>query len=152
MRPGRAGSPIGILLVEDNPADVMLTREALSAVSVPHELHVAADGEQALQFVRKQGVHAGAPRPDLVLLDLNLPRRDGREVLAEIKGDPELRTIPVIVLTTSVAAEDVQRAYHDHANAYLQKPVNFDDFRAIISGLESFWLMAARLPTEPGGS
>lgn len=135
-----------ILLVEDSPADVRLTREALSDARVVSNLHVAADGIEALRILRQEGEHRGAVRPDLVLLDLNLPRKDGREVLAEIKSDPDLSRIPVIVLTTSQAEEDILQAYQLHANAFVSKPVAFVDFLEAIRSLERFWLVVATLP------
>ncbi len=139
---------VDILLVDDNPADVRLAREALSEAKLVNSLQVAADGEEALALLRRQGRHAGAPRPGLVLLDLNLPRKDGREVLAEIKSDPELKRIPVIVLTTSRAEEDVVRSYDLHANAYVTKPVALREFMEVMRALEGFWLAAATLPPE----
>lgn len=135
-----------ILLVEDNPADVMLTREALDEVKLANALHVGGDGEAALAFLRQEGDHAHAPRPDIILLDLNLPRKDGREVLREIKSDDALSPIPVIVLTTSSQDEDVLSAYRNHVNAYVQKPVNLDSFIEIVKGIEGFWLAVVRLP------
>jgi len=138
--------PINILLVEDNPADVRLTREALSEAKVLNALHVAADGVAALAFLRREGRHADSPRPDLILLDLNLPKKDGREVLAEIKMDDELKLIPVVVLTTSSAEEDVVRTYNLHANAYVTKPVDFKQFLRVIRAIEQFWLAVVTLP------
>ncbi|MBX3405048.1 MAG: response regulator [Phycisphaeraceae bacterium] len=140
---------IEILLVEDSPGDVRLTREALGEAKVTNRLHVAGDGVEAMAFLRRQGKYASAPRPDLVLLDLNLPRMDGREVLALIKGDPELRTLPVIVLTTSDAEADVLKSYDSHANCYLVKPVDVDQFFAQVRSLEGFWLAVVKLPPEP---
>jgi len=142
------GRPIEILLVEDNPGDVRLTREALTANKIRNTLHVVADGVQALAFLRKQGKHANAPRPNLILLDLNLPKKDGREVLAEIKGDPDLRRIPVVVLTTSGAEEDILKAYDLNANCYVTKPVNLDSFIQVVKSIESFWVMVVELPPE----
>jgi CheY-like chemotaxis protein len=142
------GRPIEILLVEDNPGDVRLTREALTANKVRNTLHVVADGVQALAFLRKQGKHANAPRPNLILLDLNLPKKDGREVLAEIKGDGNLRRIPVVVLTTSGAEEDILKAYDLNANCYVTKPVNFDSFIQVVKSIESFWVTIVELPPE----
>jgi len=138
--------PINILLVEDNPADVRLTREALSEAKVLNTLHVTADGVAALAFLRREGRHADSPRPDLILLDLNLPKKDGREVLAEIKMDDELKLIPVVVLTTSSAEEDVVRTYNLHANAYVTKPVDFKQFLRVIRAIEQFWLAVVTLP------
>ncbi len=135
-----------ILLVEDNPGDVLLTREAFREGRLAHRLSVAEDGEEAIRFLRREGRHSEAPRPDLILLDLNLPKKDGRELLAEVKDDPVLRQIPVIVLTTSDAEQDVWRAYKLHANCYLTKPVQMDDFLDKIRSLEEFWLTVVRLP------
>lgn len=149
MAPMReVGRPIEILLVEDNPGDVRLTREALTANKIRNTLHVVADGVQALAFLRKQGKHANAPRPNLILLDLNLPKKDGREVLAEIKGDGNLRRIPVVVLTTSGAEEDILKAYDLNANCYVTKPVNFDSFIQVVKSIESFWVTIVELPPE----
>ena len=140
------GIPIEILLVEDNPGDVRLTREALKDTKVLNQLHVAADGVEAMAFLRREDPHAGAPRPDLVLLDLNLPRKDGREVLEEIKEDPELRNIPVVILTTSQAEQDVLQSYQLRANAYVTKPVDLERFLEVVKSIESFWLEIVRLP------
>jgi two-component system, chemotaxis family, response regulator Rcp1 len=137
-----------ILLVEDNPADVLLTQEAFSESKIRHRLWCVTDGEQALQFLRQTGEYGDAPRPDVVLLDLNLPKKDGREILAEIKADPTLRQIPVIVLTTSKSEQDIFRAYKLHANCYLTKPVDLDEFVAKIRSLEDFWLSIVRLPAK----
>lgn len=141
--------PINILLVEDNPADVRLTREALTEAKVLNTLHVTADGVAALAFLRRVGRHAESPRPDLILLDLNLPKKDGREVLAEIKMDDELNLIPVVILTTSSAEEDVVRTYKLHANAYVTKPVDFKQFLRVIRSIEQFWLAVVTLPPNP---
>jgi len=138
--------PIEILLVEDSPSDVRLTREALKEAKVVNMLHVAQDGIEALDFLRKQGEYAGRPSPDLILLDLNLPRKDGREVLAEIKEDEKLKRIPVVVLTTSRAEEDVVRSYNLHANAYVTKPVDLTQFLEVIRTIEAFWLAVVTLP------
>lgn len=138
--------PVEILLVEDNPGDVVLTREALADARVANNVTVARDGEAAMRFLRGQAEHADAPRPDLVLLDLNLPRKDGREVLEEMKADPSLRRIPVVVLTTSEAEEDILRTYDLHANSYVTKPLDIDQFLAAIRQLEGFWLEVVRLP------
>jgi CheY-like chemotaxis protein len=140
--------PAQILLVEDSPGDVRLTREALRDAKICNELHVVRDGESALAYLRGEGEHAGAPRPDIVLLDLNLPRKDGREVLEEMKADDELRRIPVIVLTTSLAEGDVLRSYDLHVNAYVTKPLDLDGFVAVVRSIESFWLSIVRLPSE----
>jgi CheY-like chemotaxis protein len=140
------GRPVEILLVEDNPGDVRLTVEALKEGKVRNRLHVAADGVEALAFLRREGKHAGAPRPDVVFLDLNLPRKDGRQVLAEIKADIDLRTIPVVVLTTSSSEQDILRSYDLHANCYITKPVDLEQFIAVVKGIEDFWLTIVRLP------
>jgi len=142
------GRPVELLLVEDNPGDVELTREALDEARVRNRLSVVSDGVQALAFLRREGPYAGAPRPDLVLLDLNLPRKDGREVLAEIKADPALRRIPVVVLTTSAAEKDVLGAYELHANAYIVKPVDLDQFLSVVRCVEGFWLTVVKFPPE----
>jgi CheY-like chemotaxis protein len=137
-----------LLLVEDNPGDVELTREALHEVPVPCRLSVARDGAEALRFLRREGAHAGAPRPDLVLLDLNLPRLDGRAVLAAVKQDPALRAIPVVVLTTSRAPADVREAYALHANAYVVKPADLDAHFAAVRALVEFWGAVAARPAD----
>ncbi len=139
-------TPIEILLVEDNVADVRLTMEALKEAKVYNRLSVVDDGVKAMEFLRRTGPYADAPFPDLILLDLNLPRKDGREVLAEVKADPELRRIPVVVLTTSQAQEDVLRAYDLHANCYISKPVGFEQFVTVVQALEDFWLTIVKLP------
>ena len=140
--------PIEILLVEDNAADVRLTEEALREGKVRNNLHVARDGMEALEFLRRQGKYAKATRPDLILLDLNLPRRDGREVLAEIKDDPELKMIPVVVLTTSSAEADILKSYKLHANCYITKPVDLEQFVSVVKSIDDFWLTVVRLPSE----
>jgi CheY-like chemotaxis protein len=137
---------IQILLVEDDPGDVLMTREAFEDNKVANQLHVVYDGTSALEFLRKQGEHAEAPTPDLILLDLNLPRMDGREVLAEVKNDPLLRQIPVVVLTTSEAEEDVLRSYALHANAYVTKPVDFERFIEVVRKIDEFFVSVVRLP------
>ena len=137
---------IDVLLVEDDPGDVLMTREAFEDHKVANTLHVVGDGVEALQFLRRQGPYAQSPTPDLVLLDLNLPRMDGREVLAELKADPELRRIPVVVLTTSEAEEDVLRSYSLHANAYVTKPVDFDRFVQVVQQIDDFFVSVVRLP------
>ena len=144
--------PIQILLVEDQPADVRLTKEILADGKVANDVHVATDGEQAMAFLRRQGEFAGSPRPDLVLLDLNLPRMDGREVLAEIKSDPDLLRTPVIVLTTSSAERDVLDAYKHRANAYVTKPIDLDEFVSAVASIEQFWLTFVRLPEHASSS
>ncbi|MDF9876778.1 response regulator [Cellulosimicrobium cellulans] len=138
--------PIDVLLVEDDPGDVLMTREAFEDHKVTNRLSVVADGVSALQFLRKEGEHEGAPTPDLILLDLNLPRMDGREVLAELKADEALRKIPVVVLTTSEAEEDVVRSYSLHANAYVTKPVDFDRFIDVVRQIDDFFVSVVRLP------
>jgi len=140
------GRPIKILLVEDNPGDVRLTQEALKEGKVRNKLHVVEDGVEALAFLRQEGEYADVPRPDLILLDLNLPKKDGREVLAEIKEHPNLRRIPVVVLTVSQAEEDVLRTYDLHANCYITKPVDLDQFIKVVASIEDFWLTIVRLP------
>jgi CheY-like chemotaxis protein len=138
--------PIRVLLVEDNPGDVRLTIEAMREGRVLNSLSVAVDGEDAMAFLRKQPPHQDAPRPDLILLDLNLPRKDGREVLAEIKSDDSLRRIPVVILTTSRAEEDVLRSYDLHANCYITKPVDLDQFINVVKSINDFWFSIVRLP------
>ncbi|HVU35183.1 MAG TPA: response regulator [Opitutaceae bacterium] len=139
-------TPVEILLVEDTPGDVRLTREALRQAKVLNRLNVVSDGVDALEFLQRRGRHANAPRPDLILLDLNLPRKDGREVLAEVKADPVLKRIPVVVLTTSRAEEDIVRSYNLHANAYVAKPVGLAEFLEAVRALENFWLAVVTLP------
>ncbi|MBF0422369.1 MAG: response regulator [Magnetococcales bacterium] len=141
------GKPIEILLVEDSPGDVDLTREALADSKLVNRLHVVEDGEEAMAFLRRQGRYVDAVRPDVVLLDLNLPRKDGREVLEEIKADEVLKTIPVVVLTTSQAEEDILRTYKLHANCYITKPVDVMQFFAVVKSVEDFWLTVVKLPT-----
>nr|WP_276515189.1 response regulator [Actinomadura coerulea] len=136
------------MLVEDDPGDELMTREAFEHNKVGNTLQVVRDGAEALDFLYKRGEHADAPRPDLVLLDLNLPKRDGREVLEEIKSDPELASIPVVVLTTSSAEEDILRSYKLHANAYVTKPVDFDQFIKAIRQIDDFFVTVVRLPTR----
>ena len=143
------GRPIEILLVEDSPSDTDLTLEALKDFKVRNHVSVVEDGVQALQFLRRQGPFAEAPRPDLIMLDLNLPRKDGREVLAEIKADDDLKTIPIVVLTTSRAEQDVLRAYQLNANCYITKPVDFNQFLEVVRSIESFWLFVVTLPPAP---
>ena len=142
------GRPIEILLVEDSPSDTDLTVEALAAAKVTNRLSIVEDGVQAMEFLHREGQYAQAPRPDLILLDLNLPRKDGREVLAEIRSDDKLTSIPVVVLTTSQAEQDVMRAYTLHANCYITKPVDFRQFLEVIEAIEGFWLSVVKLPTE----
>nr|WP_042193074.1 response regulator [Kibdelosporangium sp. MJ126-NF4]CEL20544.1 Two-component system response regulator [Kibdelosporangium sp. MJ126-NF4]CTQ89455.1 Two-component system response regulator [Kibdelosporangium sp. MJ126-NF4] len=138
--------PIDILLVEDDPGDVLMTREALSDNKVHNTLHVVSDGVEALRFVRRQPPYEDVPRPGLILLDLNLPRRNGQEVLAELKSSEDLRTIPVVVLTTSEAEEDILRSYQSHANAYVTKPVDFEQFVAAVRQIDDFFLTVVKLP------
>ena len=138
--------PIEILLVEDNPGDVRLTREALKEGKVYSNLHTVKDGVEAMDFLRHQGKFKDVPRPDIILLDLNLPRKDGREVLEEIKSDDELKRIPVVVLTTSKAEEDVLRTYNLHANCYVTKPVDLEKFMVVVKSIDVFWLTVVTLP------
>jgi CheY-like chemotaxis protein len=140
--------PVEILLAEDNPGDVKLTRKALEKGRLANNLHVVNDGVETMQFLLGEGEYEGRPRPDLVLLDLNMPRKDGREVLEEIKEHRKLKRIPVVVLTSSEAEEDVLRSYDLHANAYLTKPVDFDGFIDVVGTLEEFWLQVVKLPPE----
>jgi CheY-like chemotaxis protein len=137
---------VDVLLVEDDDGDVLMTREAFEHHKIRNHLHVVQDGEEALEFLRREGRYTDAPRPGLILLDLNLPRRDGREVLAELKADPELRVIPVVVLTTSEAEEDILRSYSLHANAYVSKPVDFDRFIDVIRQIDDFFVTVVKLP------
>ena len=141
-------TPAQILLVEDSPSDVRLTRDALREAKVLNELHVVSDGEEAMDFLRRRGSWEGAPRPDIVLLDLNLPRKNGLEVLEEMKDDPELSRIPVAVLTTSQEDRDIIKAYDRHVNCYLTKPVDFIQFAEVIRSIEDFFLTVVRLPPE----
>ena len=151
--PSAAAVPIEILLVEDNPGDVELTREGLAEGRVHNRLWVVEDGEQALEFLHGRGRFAGCPRPDLVLLDLNLPRRNGIEVLAAVKADERLRTIPVVVLTSSQAEEDIARSYELHANCYVSKPVDFAQFSRVVRSVEDFWFSIVKLPArDPQGT
>ncbi|VTR75709.1 Response regulator rcp1 [Cellulomonas hominis] len=146
MNVARTGKVIDVLLVEDDPGDVLMTREAFEDNKVANRLQVVSDGVSALAFLRKEGEHADAPTPDLVLLDLNLPRMDGREVLEAMKNDEALRSIPVVVLTTSEAEEDVVRSYSLHANAYVTKPVDFDRFIEVVRQIDEFFVEVVRLP------
>ena len=147
MRIGEGPSPIDILLVEDNPGDVRLTIEALKDGKVRNRLSVVQDGVEALAFLRREGKYAGAPRPDLILLDLNLPKKDGRAVLSEIKADEHLKRIPVVVLTTSSSEQDILKTYELHANCYITKPVDLEQFIEVVKGIEDFWLTIVKLPT-----
>jgi CheY-like chemotaxis protein len=143
---GGGGTPVEVLLVEDSPGDVRLTQEALRDSNRPIHLHVACDGVEAMAFLRQEGAHVRAARPDLILLDLNLPRMDGREVLAQIKADDGLRTIPTIILTTSEAEEDIANSYQLNANCYLSKPVQLDAFERLVKSINDFWLTQVKLP------
>ena len=140
--------PVDILLVEDNPGDVRLTQEAFREARMPIKINVAMDGEEAIAYLRHQPPFQNSTRPDLILLDLNIPKKDGREVLAEIKADPFLHDIPVVVLTTSNAEQDIQKTYNLEVNAYINKPVDFDRFYDIVQKIEDFWLMTAILPSS----
>jgi two-component system response regulator len=148
MNPITDGRPIEILLVEDSATDVMLAEEALERAKMRNNLHVVKDGVEAMAFLRKQGKYANVPRPDLMLLDLNMPRKDGREVLAEVKADEDLKCIPVVVLTTSQAQEDVMKAYGLHANCYISKPVDFKQFTNVVRAIDQFWFTVVILPRE----
>jgi two-component system response regulator len=141
-----AANPIDVLLVEDDPGDELMTREAFEDNKIGNTLHVVRDGEEALDFLYRRGDHTEAPRPDLILLDLNLPKYDGRQVLEKIKSDPELAHIPVVVLTTSAAEEDILRSYKLHANAYVTKPVDLDQFIAAVRQIDDFFVQVVRLP------
>ncbi|MFH0934865.1 MAG: response regulator [Pseudomonadota bacterium] len=145
----RLGRPADFLLVEDKPGDVRLTQEALKSHKVLNNLHVVTDGEEAMAFLRKQGKYQAAPRPDIILLDLNLPKKDGREVLAEIKSDPALKTIPVVIITSSEAEQDVIKSYNLNANCYVTKPVNLDQFIKVVQSINDFWLTIVKLPGNP---
>lgn len=146
---GDYGMAIEVLLVEDSPGDVRLTQEAFREANRDIHLHVASDGVEAMAFLKRQGTNLNAPRPDLILLDLNLPRMDGREVLAEIKGDPKLKTIPTIILTTSESEADIVKSYQLQANCYLSKPVQLRAFEVLVRSINDFWLTTARLPQQP---
>jgi chemotaxis family two-component system response regulator Rcp1 len=142
------GMPIEVLLVEDSPGDVRLTQEAFRGANRAVHLHVAMDGVEAMAFLRKQGAHVNAPRPDLILLDLNLPKMDGREVLVHIKEDGSLKTIPTVILTTSDAEADIVKSYQLQANCYLTKPVQLDSFEALVKSINDFWLTKVKLPQQ----
>src|ERR1700693_10612 len=146
---GTDATPIEVLLVEDSPGDVRLTREAFKDAKVHINLHVASDGAEAMAFLEREGEHANAPRPDLILLDLNLPKKDGREVLAELKESPALKCIPVVILTTSAAEADIQGSYQSHANCYITKPVDLEGFLKVVKSIDNFWLSVVKLPGEP---
>jgi chemotaxis family two-component system response regulator Rcp1 len=145
---GTEATPIEILLVEDSPGDVRLTREAFKDAKVHINLNVASDGAEALEFLKREGKHAHAPRPDLILLDLNLPKKDGREVLEEVKESPTLKSIPVVILTTSASDADILRSYRLHANCYITKPVGLDGFLEVVRSIDNFWLTVVKLPSE----
>lgn len=147
MKAITAGRPIEILLVEDSATDVFLAKEALEHAKMRNNLHVVKDGVEAMAFLRKQGKYTDVPRPDLVLLDLNMPRKDGREVLSEVKADDDLKCIPVVVLTTSKSQEDVIKAYGLHANCYISKPVDFEQFANVVRAIDQFWFTVVTLPT-----
>jgi|ERR1051326_8049314 CheY-like chemotaxis protein len=148
MSEQESSRPINILLVEDNPGDIRLTKEVLKEGKIRNDLNVVMDGEDAVFYLFKKGKFTDAVRPDIILLDLNLPKKDGREVLAEIKADEELKTIPVIVLTTSAAEQDVLNMYEHHANCYIMKPVDFEQFIKVIRSIENFWLNIVKLPPK----
>jgi CheY-like chemotaxis protein len=148
MSPPQLLNAIDVLLVDDDPGDTLMIREAFEHNKVRNELAAVADGVQAMQYLRREGEYEDAARPDLILLDLNLPRKDGREVLAEIKSDPALATIPVVVLTTSHAEEDVLRSYQLHANAYVTKPVDFERFIAVVRQIDEFFVTVVKLPRQ----
>jgi two-component system, chemotaxis family, response regulator Rcp1 len=145
---GVGGTPIDVLLVEDSPGDVRLTQEALRDANRAIRLHVAVDGIEAMSFLKREGHHVRAPRPDLILLDLNLPKMDGREVLAQIKADENLRTIPTIILTTSEAEADITKSYQLRANCFLSKPVELEAFESLVKSINDFWLTKAKLPHQ----
>jgi two-component system, chemotaxis family, response regulator Rcp1 len=149
MAPGTKVEPVEILLVEDNPVDVMIVKEAFKGGRVRNNLHVSEDGQEAMDFLHKRGKFSSAPSPEIILLDLNLPRKDGREVLAEVKVDPSLKHIPVIILTTSQEPEDVWRSYELQANCFITKPVDMEQFTKALDCLGEFWFTLVRLPTPP---
>lgn len=141
--------PVQILLVEDNPADAELTTETMIDLKIQNELHVVRDGDEAMDFLLQRGVHASAPRPDLILLDLNLPKKDGREVLHEVKGDPRLQMIPVVVMTSSEAHADLVKSYGLHCNAYVRKPLDLAGYHEIVRAIDHFWFKIVKLPPPP---
>ena len=149
---GESGTPIEVLLIEDSPGDVRLTLEAFREANQAIHVHVASEGVEAMAFLRRQAAHVHAPRPDLILLDLNLPKMDGREVLAHIKADANLKMIPTIILTTSDAEADIAKSYQLQANCYLNKPVQLDHFENLVKSINEFWLKEARLPAKAGDS
>jgi CheY-like chemotaxis protein len=140
------GGPIDVLLIEDDPGDILITREAFEHHKIHNTLHVARDGQEGLDYLHQRGPHEGAQRPDLILMDLNLPKYDGRQLLEQIKSDPDLCHIPLVVLTTSAAEEDILRSYRLHANAYVTKPVGFDEFMNVIRQIDEFFVQVVRLP------
>lgn len=148
MSNGIESGPIEILLVEDNPGDVRLTKEALKEGKVANQISVVIDGVEAMAFLHQEGKYANAPKPDLILLDLNLPKKNGREVLAEIKEDPRLKRIPVVILTSSQAEKDIVMTYNLHANCYIKKPVDFDQFIDVVKSIENFWFNVVKLPPK----
>ncbi len=148
MPTSTASRPIIILMVEDNPTDVLIAKEGLFSAKMLNSLHVADDGIDAMDFLHQRGKYAGVPRPDLILLDLNMPRKNGHEVLSEIKGDPAFKNIPVVILTTSKSEEDINRAYGLHANCYISKPVDFDEFTKVVRTIQDFWFSVATLPPD----
>ena len=141
-----ADRPVVILMVEDNPTDVLIAREGFSGAKMANTLHVADDGIEAIEFLNQRGKYAAAPRPDLIVLDLNMPRKNGQEVLAEIKTDDHLKDIPVVILTTSKSAEDISKAYGLHANCYISKPVDFNEFTEVVQTIQDFWFSVVTLP------
>jgi chemotaxis family two-component system response regulator Rcp1 len=141
-------NPIEVLLVEDNPGDVRLMQEALKDAKVHNNLHVVHDGDEAMSFLRREGKHSGSPEPNLIMLDLNLPGKDGREVLDDIKNDPVLKHIPVVIVTTSAAEEDILKSYRLHANCYMTKPVNIEQFIKVVHAIEDFWFTIVKLPRK----
>lgn len=148
MSNGIVCGPIEILLVEDNPGDVRLTKEALKEGKVANQINVVMDGMEAMAFLHREGKYANAPKPDLILLDLNLPKKNGREVLAEIKMDSRLKCIPVVILTSSQAEQDIVMTYNLHANCYIKKPVDFDQFIGVVKSIEDFWFNVVKLPPK----
>lgn len=148
MRATTLGKPVEILLVEDNPGDVDLALEALEDSKLCNQVSVVGDGEEAMAFLHRTGNHVGAPRPDLILLDLNLPKKDGRQVLAEIKADDDLKQIPVVILTSSKAEEDILKSYNLHCNCYITKPIDLHQFLNVVKAIEDFWLTIVSLPPK----
>jgi two-component system, chemotaxis family, response regulator Rcp1 len=144
--PSENVNPIQILMAEDNPADARLVREVMADSKILNELHVVPDGVEAMAYLRRTGKYADARRPSLIFLDLNMPRKDGREVLAEIKSDPDLKRIPVVVMTSSKAEEDIAQAYNEHANCYVRKPIDFEQFHLVVKTIAQFWFSAVELP------